>query len=99
MKCNRGAHPRIGASFRRCASISAGARELGVFQDWGDERLMGWAGSEPPSAPEDWRLLPPLVETGRRGLRPHAGGGPNPDTVRHYVAPILKRASRAGRGC
>ena len=64
----------------------------GVFQDWGDERLMGWAGSEPPSAPEDWRLLPPLVETGRRGLRPHAGGGPNPDTVRHYVAPILKRA-------
>ena len=53
----------------------------GVFQDWGDERLMGWAGSEPPSAPEDWRLLPP-----------HAGGGPNPDTVMHYVAPVLKRA-------
>ena len=52
----------------------------GVFQDWGDERLMGWAGSEPPSVPEDWRLLPP-----------HAGGGPNPYTVRHYIAPILKR--------
>jgi len=41
-------------------------------------------------------LLPPLVETGRRGLRPRAGGGPDPDAVGHYVALVLKHTQEYG---
>jgi len=58
--------------------------------------MSGWwavqARGHPPAPASPLALTPPLLETRRRGLRPHEGGGPDPDAVMHSVALVREHA-------